>query len=84
MFYTNEFKEVAEYVHAYNKIKAMGWEVAFATDRVELARLLAIGFMLVVKPTTYYADYVVCSEELNIDNQVSFEDLVDAIGGIDE
>ena len=79
LFHTNSFEQLKKYLELHKQLKALGWEVAFSTDSWELARLMAIGFLLVVKINTYYPDFIVTDEPIKADNIISLEDLKESL-----
>lgn len=64
LFYTNKWDKVVLFVEHYNDLLLSGYEVAFATDSIEVAKRLSIGKMLVVKLGTYTPDIVVSTTKL--------------------
>lgn len=64
LFYTNDWEDTKKFIQHYNVLKANGYEVAFATDSIDLAKRLSVGRMLVVKIGTYVADIYVSTTKL--------------------
>lgn len=62
LFYTNSWDKVKKFIEHYNVLVNSGYEVAFSTDSIELAKRLSIGKMLVVKPGTYEPDIAVTTQ----------------------
>jgi len=65
MIYTNNFYELEEAAIIYNQLKADSFEVAFATDNIELVMFLSQQKMLVVKVGTYFPDFVISNVKLD-------------------
>lgn len=65
LFYTNSWDKVKEFIAHYNVLKHNGYEVAFSTDSIEIAKRLSVGKMLVVKPGTYEPDIAVTTQVID-------------------
>ena len=80
LFYTNEWDKVKEFIVHYNVLKQNGYEVAFATDSLELAKRISIGKLLVVKPGTYNPDIAVTTQSVpEYPDAMSFEKFLEVL-----
>jgi len=65
LFYTNKWDSVKQFVEHYNNLLQNGYEVAFATDSIEIAKRLGMGKMLVLKLGNYTPDIMVSDTKLS-------------------
>ena len=75
LIYTNSWDEVKRIASFHNKLKAEGFEVAYATDVLDIAVFLNIKKLLVVKFGTYFADFYVSTTKLPKVKTISFDEL---------
>ena len=59
LFYTNEWDDVTKFVELVPVMESSGMELAFATERRDLAELMAVGKLLVINPKVYNCDLTV-------------------------
>lgn len=75
LIYTNKFEELKNLAKILNALRANNFEVAFATDNVELVRFLSINKQLVVRFGTYHADFYVSNTNLKGVDTITFKKL---------
>ena len=82
LFYTNSWDKITTFIEHYNVLKQSGYEVAFSTDSIEIAKRLSVGKMLVVKPGTYYPDIAVTTQPIEeYPDALSLEKFVEVLNG---
>lgn len=64
MFYVNDWEDVKRIIPHINIIRKNYQEIAFSTDDNNLAELLAVGKLLVVKYGTYNPNVIVSTVRL--------------------